>query len=289
MDAITLLVSPFLRSTAHLLISSTLTGFLPPFLPLVPSSPAQSHLRLAMTSMLPGLIEKLNDPKDKFHVPARECLALLGGKAYASESLAPHAGPSRAKDKDKDSVVGQWETAVKDALSGRGARGKLEALKLLLQMRSDPATKLPLKPWLASLVNLLEDSDGAVRDQAREVSFSYLLLGPQANPAQTVVALLSPPTTPPAAKTEFKKLMLARNVRKSIADVILARVLGGASVPSTPSAGRPGAMGSSASTRAPTPASTNEDVEIAYVSACTDAELTIRLQARATSTASSRL
>lgn len=128
-----------------------------------------------MSCMLPGIIEKLNDPKDKFHIPARECLALLGGKAYASESLASsQAGSSRGKE--KDGVVSQWETAVKDALSGRGARAKVEALKLLLQMRNDPSVKLPLKPWLPSLVNLLEDGDGAVRDQAREVGLGMPLI-----------------------------------------------------------------------------------------------------------------
>ncbi|BEI87167.1 hypothetical protein CcaverHIS002_0705130 [Cutaneotrichosporon cavernicola] len=227
-DAITLLVGPF-------------------------SHPAL-HLKLALSHMLPGLIEKLNDPKERLSGPARECLGLLGGKAYGSEFLtASQAGPSRVKD--RDGVVSQWELAVKDALSGRAARAKIEILKLLLQMRNDPSMKLPLKPWLASLVNLLEDSDGAVRDQARE----------------TVVALLSPSTTPPAARTEFKKLMFARNVRKSIADGILARVLGGPSVPPTPSAVRQAPAGSSESTRAPTPA--NEDVEIVYIAGARDLEL----------------
>jgi CLIP-associating protein 1/2 len=251
-DAITMLVGPFVRSPAHLLVTSTLNSFLPTFLPLIPTAPA-SHVKLALSCMLPGLIEKLNDPKERLSTPARECLGLLGAKVYGSESLAASQGPSRVKD--KDGVVSQWETGVKDALSGRAARAKIEILKLLLAMRDDPAVKLPLKPWLASLVNVLEDSDGAVRDQARE----------------TVVALLSPPSTPPAARTEFKKLMLARNVRKSIADGILARVLGGASVPSTPAAARQAPTGSSESTRAPTPA--NEDVEVVYIAGARDLDL----------------
>ncbi|BEJ18190.1 hypothetical protein CspHIS471_0704670 [Cutaneotrichosporon sp. HIS471] len=252
-DAITLLVGPFVRSSAHLLVSATLNTFLPLFLPLIPVTPAL-HLKLALSHMLPGLIEKLNDPKERMSGPARECLGLLGGKAYGSEFLtASQAGPSRVKD--RDGVVSQWELAVKDALSGRAARAKIEILKLLLQMRNDPSMKLPLKPWLASLVNLLEDSDGAVRDQARE----------------TVVALLSPSTTPPAARTEFKKLMFARNVRKSIADGILARVLGGPSVSPIPSAVRQAPAGSSESTRAPTPA--NEDIDVVYIAGARDLEL----------------
>lgn len=259
-DAITLLVGPFVRSPAHLLVTSTLTAFLPSFLPLLPVTSTQQHIRLAMSHMLPGLIEKLNDPKDKIHVPARDCIALLGGKAYACESLASsQAGSSRGKE--KDGIVSQWETAVKDALSGRGARAKLELLKLLLQMRDDPSVKLPLKPWVSSLVNLLEDSDGAVRDQAREVS--PVLDAVDADILQTAVALLSPPSTPAAARAEFKKLLIAHNVRKSIADGILARVLGGVSAPPTPSVGQQVRPESSESTRVSTPA--NEDVEIVYV------------------------
>ena len=41
---------------------------------------------------------------------------------------------------------------------------------MLLVMREEMGTKLPLKPWLTLLVELLEDGEGAVRDQAREVS-----------------------------------------------------------------------------------------------------------------------
>lgn len=39
------------------------------------------------------------------------------------------------------------------------------------------------------------------------------------------MALLAPASTPSAAKTELKKLLQTRNVRKTIADGILARVL----------------------------------------------------------------
>lgn len=81
---------------------------------------------------------------------------------------------------------------------------------------------------------------------------------------QTAVALLSPPSTPPAARAEFKKLLIAHNVRKSIADGILARVLGGVSAPPTPAVGRQVRPESAESARVPTPAS--EDVDIVYVS-----------------------
>lgn len=39
-----------------------------------------------------------------------------------------------------------------------------------------------------------------------------------------MVALLAPSSTPPAARMELKKLLQTRNVRKGIAEGILARV-----------------------------------------------------------------
>lgn len=173
-DAITLLVSPFLRSPSHLLVTSTLSSFLPFFLPLIPTSHAQSHLRVAILSLLPSLLEKLNDPKDKVHGPARVCVALLGAKCYEAEGTQL-AQP--VKGKERDSLTSLWESSVKDALGGRGVRVKLEVLKILGKLRNEPVAKLPLKPWLPSLVALLEDSDGSVRDSAREVgpnsTFAY--------------------------------------------------------------------------------------------------------------------
>ena len=53
--------------------------------------------------------------------------------------------------------------------------------------------------------------------------------------AQTVVALLSPASTPSAARSELKKLLSARNVRKSIVDDVMNRIFSGDSAmkPST--------------------------------------------------------
>lgn len=165
-DAITLLVGPFIRSPSHLLVTSTLSSFLPYFLPLIPPSQSQSHLRVAVLSLLPPLLEKLNDPKDKVHGPARVCVSLLGAKCYEAEGIQPT--PS-SKGKERDTLTSVWEASVKDALGGRGVRAKLEVLKILSKLRNEPTAKLPLKPWLPSLVGLLEDSDGSVRDSAREV------------------------------------------------------------------------------------------------------------------------
>jgi hypothetical protein len=87
-----------------------------------------------------------------------------------------------------------------------------------------------------------------------------------ANYTQTVVALLSPPA-PSAARSELKKLMMQRNVRKSISDGILTRILApvtatsGASTPA-PDA-EPKESGSGFRSGATTPA---EDIPVVYVS-----------------------
>lgn len=235
------------------------------FIPLIPTTSSPPHLRLALHQFLPSLLERVNDPKDKVHEPAGDSIALLGRKCYATESQPP-SGPSSSKGKDKDSVAGVWEHAVKETLAGRGARAKIVILKMLLTMRADKSTKLPLKPWLPALVSLLEDSDGGVRDQAREVSFH-----PKHRPGclllQTVVALLSPPSTPPAARSELKKLMLQRNVRKSIADGIIQRVLGGTTTSKTSTPDASQAEGTQSRESAPqSNAATPEDIPKVYVS-----------------------
>jgi CLIP-associating protein 1/2 len=172
-DGITLVVAPFLRSPHYLLVSSTLTSFLPFYLPLLPISAPSQHLRLALHQLLPPLLEKLNDPKERTHTAASSCVILLGRKCFEAEPPGPSPpvglGVS-TKGKEKEGLVGYWERSVKEAMTGKGWRGKVEVMKMLLSMRAEATIKLPLKPWLAPLVELLEDGDGNVRDQAREVS-----------------------------------------------------------------------------------------------------------------------
>ena len=74
----------------------------------------------------------------------------------------------------------------------------------------------PLRPYLPHLVDALEDTDSNVRDCAR----------------QSVVELFTGPGVTDAARADLKKEMAKKNVRKAIADSVLAKVLaGGASTP----------------------------------------------------------
>ncbi|KAK8865635.1 hypothetical protein IAR55_000780 [Kwoniella newhampshirensis] len=240
-DAITLTLPPLVRNSHPLLHSSTLTSLLPFFIPHLPPS----HLRLALLQILPAIIERLNEPKDRIRDAATTNVFLLGKKAYEAEgapasastmTATPSASASagtttnsglsvksslgqstNGKGKEKETLSGLWERYLKEVMAGKGWRGKVEGMKALVRLRREVGSKMGLKSWLGVLVDLLEDGDGSVRDQARE----------------TVVALLSPSSTPPAARSELKKLLLARNVRKTIADNIITRVLGGGTASGT--------------------------------------------------------
>jgi len=172
LDAITLLLAPTLRASNHLLIQSTLSSFLPFFIPHIPIF-THAHLKLALNQFLPPLLEKLNDPKEKIATPARLSIGLLGKKCFEAE--AGQTKDISSKGKEKESLVGSWERNVKDgALMGKGWRGKVEGMKLILGLKGEVGSKMTLKPWLATLVELLEDGDSNVRETAREVSLLHL-------------------------------------------------------------------------------------------------------------------
>ena len=69
----------------------------------------------------------------------------------------------------------------------------------------------PLRPYLPHLVDALEDTESTVRDCAR----------------QSVVELFTGPGVTDAARADLKKEMTKKNVRKAIADGVLAKVLSG--------------------------------------------------------------
>ncbi|KAL7423564.1 suppressor of tub2 mutation [Cryptotrichosporon argae] len=208
LDALTLTVAPFLRSSSQLLVTSTLSNFLPSYLPHLPADPP-AHVRLALASFLPALVERLGGTDRKTPAAAGECVLLLGKKAHEADGAAGLLG---ARGREKESAVAAWESGVLDALRAKVARQKLEAIKVVVALKGEEK-RMRLASWLSPLVALLEDGDGSVRDQARE----------------SLVALLSPESTPPAARSQLKKLMQDFNVRKSIQDPIISRVFAGPS------------------------------------------------------------
>lgn len=73
----------------------------------------------------------------------------------------------------------------------------------------------PLKPYLPQLVELLEDTDGTVRECAK----------------QSVVELFTSPTVTDAARADLKKEMTKKNVRKTIVDSVLQKLMSGGTRP----------------------------------------------------------
>ena len=84
--------------------------------------------------------------------------------AFDAEPLSPAA----SRGKHKESVLEVYDRGLKEVLEGKHAKAKVEVMRVLLELRTEG--KLALKGWLPCLVDLLEDGEGPVRDQAREVS-----------------------------------------------------------------------------------------------------------------------
>lgn len=134
----------------------------------------------------------------------------------------------------------------------------------------------------------------------------FTLLCHGSDSRQTVVALLSPASTPPGARSELKKLLASRQVRKTIADNIITRVFSGgttaavqpAEIPLPADDAASDGLRSGAATPAPGAAAANsstnpgDEISIVYVrpylkSSCT-AKLTTRLRADVTLSTSLR-
>ena len=76
----------------------------------------------------------------------------------------------------------------------------------------------PLRGWSSLLVGALEDSDGAVRDTARE----------------SVISIFTMPDVGNAARADLKKEMLKAGVRRTTSEAVLKGVLGGSASTASP-------------------------------------------------------
>ena len=75
--------------------------------------------------------------------------------------------------------------------------------------------QFPIRPYLSLLVDCLEDTDAHVRDCART----------------SVVELFSGPYVTDAARADLKKELTKKNVRKTIVDGVLSKLLAASSFP----------------------------------------------------------
>ncbi|KAH9938409.1 clasp N terminal-domain-containing protein [Fomitopsis serialis] len=245
-DATLTVFKACLRTANQHLSTATLTA-LPPLLPLlvarhtltrstsnVPNSPTTStsstspsavdahSLRQVLSAFLPsgGIIERLGDSREKSREKAREALVLLGGFAFRSGGTSAMMNRSR-EGKGPETPMQIFEKYFRElGLASKVWRVREQAVLTLVHLRRAHHL-FPIRAYLPALVEALEDTDGNVRECAR----------------QSVVELFTGPGVTDAARADLKKEMTKKGVRKTIVDSVLLRVLaggsGGASTPGT--------------------------------------------------------
>lgn len=197
--------------------------------------------------MLPTILEKTGDQKERVRDAARKALVALGRAAQAV-STSSHGSSLSTKGKEMETPLAIFERIFRDnGLGAKFARVKEQVSAslslciyggglsrcglttlltrmwtgyvqstLALQALRQAAEKFPVRPFLPALVDSLSDADASVREASRT----------------TIVALFL--SASPAAKSDLKKELEKRGTRKQIADVILKEVLGGGGRGSAP-------------------------------------------------------
>ncbi|KAF9485369.1 hypothetical protein BDN70DRAFT_871407 [Pholiota conissans] len=173
-------------------------------------------LRQAFAAFLSagGIIDRLGD-KEKAQVKARESLVILGGYAFRASGTASAAAAKAQKGQETPLTI--FERLLKEGgLASKVWKVREQSILTLVHIRRSHHL-FPIRPYSTLLVDCLEDTDPHVRDCART----------------SVVELFTGPGVTDAARADLKKEMTKKNVRKTIVDVVLAKLLG-ASVGSAP-------------------------------------------------------
>ncbi|KAG1753830.1 clasp N terminal-domain-containing protein [Suillus paluster] len=219
-----------LRISNQHLTTATLSA-LPPLLPLVvsrnnvvpnanayplsaSSSTSSTHgashdmmvLRQVMNAFLPapGVVERLGDSREKARDKARETLVILGGLAFRA------ASGSKMKDtKGSETPLAIFERFFRDSGFGsKVARVREQSLLVLVHIRRTHHL-FPLRPYLSLLVDTLEDTDGSVRSCA----------------TPSVIELFTGPGVTDAARSDLKKELTKKGVRKAMVDNIQTQLM----------------------------------------------------------------
>ncbi|KAI0478029.1 clasp N terminal-domain-containing protein [Xylaria cf. heliscus] len=137
------------------------------------------YLQREAKQTLPLIVDKMGDQKDKFRALALQAMATM----YAH-------------------VPADVERFVRNtAMAGKNPRAKESSMQWLLQMHRDHG--LPFRSYVPTLMELLEDADGMVRDAAKA----------------TVIELFR--EAPNAAKSDLKKQLKNFKVRPAIESAII--------------------------------------------------------------------
>lgn len=197
-------------------------------------------LRQVMNAFLPapGVIERLGDSREKARDKARETLVILGGLAFRAPSYV-----SKMKDiKGHESPLVIFERFFRDSGFGSKVARVREQVSIDLLSRCMTTSHhlpksllvlvhirrahhlFPLRPYLSMLVDILEDTDGSVRACA----------------TPSVIELFTGPGVTDAARSDLKKEMTKKGVRKAIVDNVQSQLMNssratGASTPQSES------------------------------------------------------
>lgn len=232
-DAVLSLFKAALRTSNQHLTNATLHA-LPPLLPLILTrsvNPSQSNgplasstsgaidvptLRQAFGAFLTsgGIVDRLGD-KERAQSKAREALVLLGGYAFRAGATSAFSSKS---GKGAETPIMAFERVMKEnGLASKVWKVREQSIIALVNLRRTHP-QFPIRPFLSLLVDCLEDTDAHVRDCART----------------SVVDLFSGPHVTDAARADLKKEMTKKNVRKTIVDGVLSKLLSGQASNSTP-------------------------------------------------------
>jgi hypothetical protein len=138
------------------------------------------------------------------------------------------------KGKERETVQQMYERLLINTMEGKSPRGKVGGMKVVVGIREKRGA-LSLRPFMPLLAGYLEDGDSAVREGARTVSscisstfpWTQELTG-RADPnviwPQSLISLLSSPSTPLSARAELKKLMQSRNIKTTTIESLLDQI-----------------------------------------------------------------
>ncbi|KAJ7638613.1 clasp N terminal-domain-containing protein [Roridomyces roridus] len=149
---------------------------------------------------------------------ARETLVILGGMAFRSSPSASTMSTKSRDAKGSETPLMMFERYLREVgLTSKVWKVREQSILTLVHIRRNHQ-QFPIRPYLTQLVDALEDTDAHVRDCSR----------------QSVVELFTGPGVSDAARADLKKEMTKKNVRKTIVDGVLSKLMGGSVSGSNP-------------------------------------------------------
>ncbi|KAI0771878.1 clasp N terminal-domain-containing protein [Trametes elegans] len=244
-DALIQAVKACLRTPNQHLTTATLSA-LPPLIPLLvtrppaqiplpssstspaastssaTSSPIDSHaMRQVLAQLMPaggGVLDRLGDSRERARDKARETLVVMGAFAFRCGGTGGSVLRSSRDGKGPETPMQLFERLLREGgLASKVWRVREQSILVLVHIRRSHHM-FPLRPYLPYLVGALEDTDGTVRECAR----------------QSVVELFTGPGVTDAARADLKKELTKKGVRKTIVDSVLTKVLAAGAGSSTP-------------------------------------------------------